>query len=277
MATAVQSGASLLLAWQLKDRNVVIVGGGDVASQRLVAVLSADAKVTLISPRSGLHPRVTNLLASSDRITYHDRLFGGPADLKDADMVLTAIDDVGASREICVMCRSLKIPVNVADVPPSCDFYFGAQVRRGPLQVMVSTNGNGPKLASLIKQRIEEVLPENAGQAIEKVGLLRQKLRRRAPGVGGDLGKRRMKWMTGVCETWSLDELALLDEEAMERLLDDGWEHDLVLRPRKTLPSRPSWLQGLPDGLGSFGLGVLTGLLTAATALAIARRRGVSL
>lgn len=64
-----------------------------------------------------------------------------------------------------------------------------------------------------------------------KVGALRERLRERAPGVGGELGKRRMKWMIEVCETWEMDELAKLDEEKMERLLEEGWEKGVVLSP----------------------------------------------
>lgn len=274
MSISVQPGGSLLVAWQLKDRRVVIVGGGEVASQRLAAVLSADAFVTLISPRTGLHPVVAKLVTISTRITYYDRHFDGADDLAGADMVLTAIDDVETSREICALSRTLKIPVNVADIPPSCDFYFGAQVRRGPLQVLISTNGNGPKLANLIKRRIEGALPDNVGDAIEKVGMLRKRLRQRAPGVGGDLGKRRMGWMTGVCEAWSLDALASLDETVMDRLLDEGWEHDIVPPPHKILHAGLNRQLSLSDNLGSFSAGLIAGLLAATTVFLIARRRG---
>jgi len=56
------------------------------------------------------------------------------------DMVLTAIDQAGLSSKICKVCREDKIPVNVADVPGECDFYFGSTLRNGPLSVMVSSN-----------------------------------------------------------------------------------------------------------------------------------------
>jgi len=59
---------------------------------------------------------------------------------------------------------------------------------------------------------------------IDKVGALRERLRVRAPGTGGIVGKRRMEWMNGLCEQWSLEELALMDDDMMERLLDQGWD-----------------------------------------------------
>lgn len=224
-------GGSLLLAWQLKGKHVLIVGGGDVASGRIESVLAADARVTLISPSNGLHPLTKRFLDGPYNITYHDRLFGGAEDLADVDLVLTAIDDVAQSRIICGLCRELKIPVNVADIPESCDFYFGSQIRDGPLQIMISTNGNSPKLANIIRKKIEQNLPEHAGDAIIRVGELRTKLKERAPGVGGEIGKRRMRWMIDVCTSWEMEELALLDDQMMKRLLDDGWEKNAVPAP----------------------------------------------
>ncbi|KAI1790769.1 siroheme synthase [Ganoderma leucocontextum] len=225
------SGGSLIVAWQLKDKNVLIVGGGDVASGRIESVLVADAHITLIAPRAGLHSLTKHFVDNSDRITYHDRTFSGSQDLDGVDMVLTAIDDVQVSRQICALCRERKIPVNVADIPPSCDFYFGSQVRDGPLQIMISTNGRSPKLANIIRKKIETCVPAHSGEAIEKVGELREKLRERAPGVGGDLGKRRMRWMVDVCSSWSMGELALLDDKMIAKLLDEGWEKNQVPRP----------------------------------------------
>lgn len=107
-------------------------------------------------------------------------------------MVLTAVDDPVASTEIYTLCKQKRIPVNVADVPPECDFYFGSMHRDGPLQVMVSTNGKGPRLAHIIRRQIAEDLPENLGSAIVRVGEFRKKLRAVAPAATE--GPKRMEW-----------------------------------------------------------------------------------
>ncbi|KAI0317296.1 siroheme synthase [Amylostereum chailletii] len=227
--------ASLLIAWQLNNKTVLIVGGGDVASGRIQHVLAAGAHIHLVSPSSGLHPLTKKYIASSSRITHRDALFH-PSDLDNVDMVLTAIDDVDLSRDIGTRCRKLRIPVNVADDPSYCDFYFGSQIRRGPLQIMISTNGKGPKLANIIRTKIEETIPEGAGAAIDKVGALRERLKERAPGVGGDVGKRRMDWMIDLCTAWEMDDLARLEDEQMEKMLVDGWEKNVVLTPEDTRP-----------------------------------------
>ncbi|PVG02929.1 siroheme synthase [Serendipita vermifera] len=260
-------GGCLPLAWQLKDKRVVLVGGGVVAAGRLVNVLQADALVTLIAPSKSLNAEVKYRIMedplAASRITYVDRLYEGPSDLEGADMVLTAIDDNEASLKIWNDAKTLRIPVNVADVPPNCDFYFGSLIRRGPLQVLVSTNGRGPKLASLIRHKLESALPPHLEQAIDKVGTLRERLRERAPGVGGRVGRDRMKWMTEVCEVWDMEELADLDDAAMQKLLDQGWETKKVpdyraIMGRKS-PSKASAKQWNFSGM-DFTLGVMLGI-----------------
>ena len=265
---------SLLLAWQLKDKRILLIGGGDVASGRLESVLAAEALVTLISPQQGLHPKTLNLLQQNpDRILYRDRDFSAVQDLEGADMILTAIDDTNVSRCICTLARERRIPINVADIPHMCDFYFGSQIQRGNLQILISTNGQSPKLANIIKKQIESNLPESVAKAIENVGVLRAKLRERAPGVGGDVGKKRMRWMIDVCNKWSLHDLALLDEQGIERMLDLGWEKGTVISASEAgiLPASPRLK--LPEHTLPAVAGFLAGSLITCLAFAARLRR----
>jgi precorrin-2 dehydrogenase/sirohydrochlorin ferrochelatase len=178
-------------------------------------VLNADAKVTLVSPREGLNDEVAYRVEKG-QVDYVDRKFQ-PSDLDGADMVLTAVDDPIASSEIYKLCHERRIPANIADVPPECDFYFGSVHRDGPLQIMVSTNGNGPKLASIVRKQIAKSLPSNIGAAITKVGMLRRKLRKVAPDI--EEGPKRMQWMSKVCESWTLEQLVEMEEDDMDALL----------------------------------------------------------
>ncbi|KAK6507543.1 Bifunctional dehydrogenase and ferrochelatase [Arthrobotrys musiformis] len=220
----IQPGGSLILAWQVRNKPVLLVGGGNVAATRLVHLLNADALITLICPPSGLHPETAYRLKTHP-ITYIPRTFE-PQDLSTTySLVLTAIDDPIASTEIYTLCKGMNIPVNVADVPPECDFYFGSVHRDGPLQIMVSTGGNGPKLAAMIRRKVADSLPKETAGAVVKVGELRRKLRVLAPGKGD--GAKRMEWMSRVCEVWGFEELAGLTEGEMEVLLE-GYEGGIV-------------------------------------------------
>lgn len=270
-------GGSLLVAWQLKDKHVLIVGGGEVASQRIESVLAADAFITILCPEKGLHPRTRHLIdLRADRITYYDRRFSGSAELQKMDMVLTAIDDVTRSREICELCRKAKVPVNAADIPDSCDFYFGSQIRDGPLQIMISTNGNGPRMASLIKAKLQSALSGKEGKAIEMVGLLRAQLKQRAPGVGGKVGRQRMKWMTQLCNTWEMEDFTQLDDAMIKRLLDDGWEQSRVPTFEEMGGRQRRIALHLPVDRSSLWLSAVTpfvlGVLCTALVLSIRRR-----
>ncbi|OJJ99812.1 hypothetical protein ASPACDRAFT_29159 [Aspergillus aculeatus ATCC 16872] len=211
----VQGGGSLIIAWQAKNKHILVVGGGEVAAGRILHALNADARVTVVCPAAGLNEEVAYRVAQG-QVTHVDRTFE-PLDLDTADMVLCAIDDPAASTRVWQLCKEKRIPANIADVPPECDFYFGSMHRDGPLQIMVSTNGNGPRLASIVRKKIAATLPGNMGAAIENVGLLRRKLRETAPNV--EEGPKRMKWMSGVCESWSLEDLVEMEERDMEGLL----------------------------------------------------------
>lgn len=233
----IEPGASLVIAWQIKGKRTLIVGGGAVAAGRLSALLNANALVTLIAPSTNLSAEVRSRIADptlttaaegqTPSLTYLDRVFGGEEDLEGMEMVLTAIDEIGLSSRICTMCRERRIPVNVADVPPECDFYFGSIVRRGPLQIMVSTGGKGPRIANRVRRAIEDTLPEEVGEAIESVGKLRGELRKVASGKDTATIARRMDFMIRVCDKWSLAELAAMDERMREEVLD-GWEDNIA-------------------------------------------------
>ncbi|QIX01175.1 hypothetical protein AMS68_006692 [Peltaster fructicola] len=243
---AVEGGGSLILAWQVKNKKVLVVGGGEVAAGRILNLLNADAKVTVISPRDGLNKEVEYRIEHK-QVEYFDRRFE-PTDLDDPaiTMVLTAIDDPEASSQIWKLCKQKKIAANIADVVPECDFFFGSVHRDGPLQIMVSTNGNGPKMAAMVRRKIATTLPPNIGDAIKKVGELRRRLRVVAPNI--EEGPKRMQWMSKVCMQWNLEELCEMDEVDMDKLLQS-------YRPN-TIPSFEEVRLG-GDGLyqfdGSFG------------------------
>jgi precorrin-2 dehydrogenase / sirohydrochlorin ferrochelatase len=267
-------GGSLLIAWQLKNKSVLIVGGGEVAAQRLESILTADANITLLSPEKGLHPLTRRIIKlRQDRITYNDRLFQGFEDLDNMDMVLTAIDDNELSHRIVIICRERRIPVNAADIPDLCDFYFGAQIRDGPLQIMISTNGNGPRIAALIKTRLQKGLSGFEGEAIVKVGQLRNKLKERAPGVGGPLGRERMKWMTRLCDQWEMEDFTSLDEAMMDNLLDVGWGKNRRVPTVQEVGGRPKQRKAIEFQFLPLATAFLVGAITTGLLLVCRRRR----
>lgn len=88
------------------------------------------------------------------------------------------IDDYSLSTKIYYQCKVLRLPVNIADKPPLCDFYFGSMINQDNLQIMISTNGKSPRLSKLIKDNIaREFKGVDINNAIENLGLIRSRLR----------------------------------------------------------------------------------------------------
>jgi precorrin-2 dehydrogenase/sirohydrochlorin ferrochelatase len=218
-----------------------------VAAGRILHCLNADAQVTVVCPAAGLNPEVAHRVAAR-QVRHVDRPFAA-GDIADADpppaLVLCAVDEAAPSAAattatnteastsggeepppsaetvsdaVARLCRARGIPVNVADVPASCDFYFGSVLRDGPLQVVVSTNGEGPRMAALVRRWIARNLPAGVGAATARVGLLRRRVRVAAP-APRDSG-RRMKWVSTLCDRWSLEDLAGMSEEDMLSLME---------------------------------------------------------
>ncbi|KAK6593173.1 siroheme synthase [Botrytis cinerea] len=196
----VEGGGSLILAWQIKNKRVLVVGGGEVAAGRILNVLNADAKVTVVSPREGLNPEVAYRVQEG-QVDFVDRKFE-PSDLDNVDMVLTAVDDPEASSQIWKLCKERKIAANIADVPLNVT---------STLEVFTEMD-----LYKLWRQ-IASNLPDKIGDGIEKIGKLRQMLRKVAPAP--EEGPKRMAWMIKVSDAYSLEDLHAMTEEDMEMLL----------------------------------------------------------
>ncbi|RCI00321.1 Bifunctional dehydrogenase and ferrochelatase [Rhizopus azygosporus] len=202
----IQGGGSLIVAYQIANKKVIFVGGGSVAAQRIVSLKMADIHVTVICPES---------------------VYG--SDLDHVDMCLTALDDHEESLRIGQLCRERRIPVNVADVPPLCDFYFMSQHRDGPLHLAVSTNGQGPKLVNMIRVKAAKSLRPNMCSVIERMGRLRAKVKEWEPSMKNS-GKR-MTWVTLLCEKRGLDSIAKLnevDEEQEAAVFEEFRKHFLI-------------------------------------------------
>ncbi|KAJ3024174.1 hypothetical protein HKX48_005577 [Thoreauomyces humboldtii] len=213
-APPARGGASLILAWNITGKDVLIVGGTNVASERVLYALEADARVTLVSPSNSITSALRSRISRGE-LTWHAREFT-VKDLKNKALVMVAGGEEALSRRVASLSRERGIPVNVADIPELSDFWFMSTYRDHALQVAVSTNGNGPKLATRIRQTIANTLPAEAGLAIQNLSLIRQHLRSVAPSEDS----RRADFVARLSESWSFESLAKIAQEDIDRLGD---------------------------------------------------------
>ncbi|OYW97214.1 MAG: siroheme synthase, partial [Rhizobiales bacterium 32-66-8] len=98
-----------------------------------------------------------------------------PSDLDGAALLFVAEEGVDAERAKSE-ARARGIPLNVVDVPSECDFYTPSIVDRAPLTIAISSEGNAPVLARLVRARIEAMLPPGFGKIAQLAGGLRQRV-----------------------------------------------------------------------------------------------------
>ncbi|PVV02182.1 hypothetical protein BB560_003372 [Smittium megazygosporum] len=206
-------GGSFVIAYKSKGKRALVIGGGAVAAGRVFSALDSDMSVTLLSPKINdeLQYRVDKGQIQWICDEFHEKYLEG------VDIVLSTIDDTVVSREIVSLCRKLKIFVNAADINDLCDFWFMSMHRDGPVQIAVSTNSCAPRLASRIRKHIAQSLPEKLGDAVHNIGLLRQKIKLVDPEPSSS--RKRMAWLTELCDYWPTKSLSRLNDEDIDTLL----------------------------------------------------------
>jgi precorrin-2 dehydrogenase / sirohydrochlorin ferrochelatase len=157
---------------KLAGRACLVAGAGAVAEAKISSLLDCGAQVTVVAPSA--NPSVQRL-AAARKIRWVPRKFAA-ADLDRVFLVVAATDDPKANRAVFLEARERRILCNSVDDPPHCDFYFPAVVRRGPLQVAISTSGESPALAQRIRREIEESLDASFGDWVEEIGELRREI-----------------------------------------------------------------------------------------------------
>lgn len=208
-----EGGGSLMVAWRLEGRRVLVVGGGTVAAGRVRQALDADARVVVVAPILNAELRHR---WSTGGMDWRPAEFAD-TDLDAVDLVLACLDDHEESAHIASLARARRVPINCADHVDLCDFWFASAHREGPLQLALSTNGNGPAMGSRLVREIASALPRDIGTALSAFGRLRAQVRQVDP--ASTSSKRRMGWLAHVARTWAWDDLASLDDAAIERLL----------------------------------------------------------
>ncbi|HSX72010.1 MAG TPA: NAD(P)-dependent oxidoreductase, partial [Pseudomonas sp.] len=174
----------LPLFHKLQGRVVLVVGGGEVALRKARLLSDAGAQLRVVAPeiRGDLRE-----LAGEEATALRGY---EPADLQGVVLVIAATDDETVNARISFDAQALGIPVNVVDAPALCSVIFPAIVDRSPLIVAVTSGGDAPVLARLIRAKIETWIPATYGQ----LAGLAKKFRERVKQLFPDVQQRRVFW-----------------------------------------------------------------------------------
>jgi len=157
---------------KLAARPCTVIGAGKLAESKIESLLAANAKVTVIAPYA--NARITELAAAGE-LTLHLRDYA-PGDLAHQFLAVAATDNPAVNRAVFAEAEASGVLINAVDDPPFCDFYFPSVVRRGDLQIAISTAGHSPALAQRLRKEINALLPLDAGDWLAEVGNLRREV-----------------------------------------------------------------------------------------------------
>jgi len=162
----------------LGDRLAVVVGGGAVAARKVATLVDYGARVKVVSPE--LSADIEQLVADGS-VTVEPRAYVR-GDLEGAFIVVCATDSEEVNRAVYAEAEQRGCLVNVVDVPELCNFIVPSIIRRGQLQLAISTGGAAPVVAKRMRRQLEEQIGEEWGPYIELLGQVRTLVMERVPG-----------------------------------------------------------------------------------------------
>src|SRR5271155_3423210 len=162
---------------KLKGRLVVVVGGGNIAEAKIPGVLSAGARIRLVSP--SVTPQIAEWVRIG-KIDWRQKEFDA-VDLKGAFLVIAATSAPGVNGAVFQEAEARGLLCNAVDDIQHCHFYYGAVVQRGDLQIAISTNGKSPALAQRLRQEFEAEFGPEYEVWLQWLGAAREALRASGP------------------------------------------------------------------------------------------------
>ncbi|MCI0416770.1 bifunctional precorrin-2 dehydrogenase/sirohydrochlorin ferrochelatase [bacterium] len=162
----------------LRDRQVLVVGGGEIAQRKVAQLLEAGARVNVVSPTL---TTALKRMVLKHAIRYRQAEFEG-RDLDDVWLVIVATDDKPVNQRIAHIAEDRRVFCNVVDQTPLCSFLAPAIVERGNVLIAVSTGGSSPALAQRMRREIQSQIGPEYGQLADLMNRWRAFVMEKLPG-----------------------------------------------------------------------------------------------
>src|SRR5487761_1627672 len=151
---------------KLAGRPCLVVGAGNIALAKIESLMQAGADVRVISPEA--LPEIRTL-AHAGQLAWLQREYE-TGDCSGSFLVIAATDSAQVNHQVFNETTEREILCNAVDDPPFCDFYFPSVVRRGALQIAISTEGESPAVAQRMRREIDAALPADLGPWLAAMG-----------------------------------------------------------------------------------------------------------
>lgn len=165
----------------LSNRRVVVIGGGTVAVRKSQALLAAGARVLVAA--EAINDALTTLSEDTNTELIESRY--SREYLSGAVLAIAATNDHELNEQIYNDCQELGLLCNVVDAPKLCDFFVPAVLRRGDLQIAVSTEGNCPAYARYLRKKLEKVFTDKHAAFLTELKAIRKRIIEDVPDTAG--------------------------------------------------------------------------------------------
>ena len=152
----------LAVTLNLKEKSVVVVGGGKIAARKIQSLLTESARVKVISPE--ISGEIENLVLK-DQVEWIQRDFKA-SDVHQAFLIIAATNNHQVNAFVAKSCTENQL-INIVDDPTNSSFHFNAIVKRGLLTIAVSTGGASPIVAKQIRDDIAQIYDEQYEQYMQ--------------------------------------------------------------------------------------------------------------
>ncbi|MGH5968309.1 siroheme synthase CysG [Klebsiella aerogenes] len=160
---------------ELKERPVLVIGGGEIAVRKIKFLLRAQAKVQVVA--AVLSPELAEQV-ERQQISWRATAFD-EQQVDDVFLVIAATDDRELNQRVFAAANARYRLVNVVDDQQLCSFVFPSIVDRSPLLLAISSSGKAPVLSRILREKIEALLPTNLGRLAETASYWRHHLKTR--------------------------------------------------------------------------------------------------
>jgi len=157
---------------KLVGRRVLVVGAGTIAESKIADLLDTGAQIKVIAFEAN---ETITKWARAGLIELEKRGFVA-GDLQDVDLVLVATSSPVLNKLVFSEAQKQKVLCNVMDVPEQCDFFYPAIVKRGDLQIAISTSGQSPSLAQRLRRQLERQFGLTYAKWVAELGETRREI-----------------------------------------------------------------------------------------------------
>ncbi len=157
---------------KLEGKRCLVVGAGETGEAKIAGLLGTGARIKVVAPEAS---ETVREWAKEGKITLETHAFA-PSDLNGVFLAVVATAASALNQEIYQEAQRRGVLCNVVDVPELCDFYYPAVVRRGDLQIAISTSGQSPSLAQKIRQQLERQFGPAYERWVAELGATRRRV-----------------------------------------------------------------------------------------------------